>query len=385
MNTIKPIIWRIRAQTKEAMKWLIAIVSKRLGYTLLTKKQTVAYLNEYLMATYPTRRVMLPKVWNAADPAKIIFRETEVVTAPSRVWQYKSANQRTWLLRCGLLLTDNKVLNTDFGNDDALLEVFGHKNRPQHQTQTLLAPLGHYFDGNRLVGYYDFMFLIAVKLCRIKESVPEDIFRQAVVSYPLVNTDYEREFLDLMGFGSDQVFDSRLMRVHGETCYLGNHDNWTHQNPADIFLLKKHLEPLIQSPRTGRNRVYISRIGRRRVLNEVMLVELLSKYGFIIIDDKPRSLVEQYAIYHNASFIMGPHGASFTNLLWCEPGTHLFELFAAEYAPPHFLYLAEVLGLRYSAYCQDAIGAIDYGAIGSDVSVSIPELERCLDKIFQEV
>ncbi|MBC8152850.1 MAG: glycosyltransferase family 61 protein [Bacteroidetes bacterium] len=384
MNTIKSTYWRIRAHLWPLLKGPTSLLAGVLGYKLLSKKQTVAYLNEYRITTHPASACTLPTVEDAADPAKILFRETHFTTAPSHVWRYESGTHKTTLLPCGLLLTDGKVLNTDYWADDALGGVFRPTPRPQQPVHTLLAPLGHYFEGVKFVGYYDFMFLIAAKLCRIKESVPDDVFRKAVVAYPLIGTDYERECLDLMGFSPERIVDSRLTEVRPQVCYLGNHDNWMYQNRADVLLLKKHLEPLIRTPQTGRTRLYISRAGRRRIVNEADLAALLTRYDFTIIDDKPRSLVEQYALYHNASFIIGPHGASFTNLLWCQPGTQLLELFTARFVQSHFLYLAQVLGLRYAGYCQDADVALDYRAIGSDILVSIPDLERCLEEIFAE-
>lgn len=382
MNTIKSLFWRVRGRVWDLIKRPAMLLAGPLGSTFLGKKRTVAYLSDYRVVTHPESVCLLPDVRDAADPAKLLFREATITTAPSHVWRYESGTKPTALLQCGLLRTDGNILNTDYWADDALTEVFRPKPRARYQTQTLLAPLGHYFDGDKFVGYYDFMFLIAAKLCRFKEAAPDAVFREAVVSYPLIGTGYERELLALLGFGPDRVFDSRLTEVYPQVCYLGNHDNWMHQNLADILLLKKHLEPLIRSPRTGQNRIYISRAGRRRILNETALIALLTTYGFTIIDDKPRSLAEQYAIYHNASFIIGPHGASFTNLLWCEPGTHLFELFTARFVQSHFLYLAQVLGLRYSGYCQDADVMVDYSAIGHDITVSIPDLRRHLDGIF---
>ncbi len=382
MNRIKLLYWSVRRWTWELLKEPAARLAKLTGHTLLNKPQTIAYLSNYRLATLPASRCILPEVRDVADPSKIIHREERVRTAPSHVWQYTSADKPTVVLPCGLLKTGHTVLNTDYWNYDALPNIFRPKKRSQYQAYTLLAPLGHYFDGDKFVGYYDFIFLIAAKLCRLKEYMPDSAFREAVVAYPLVHATYEREFLQLMGFGPDRIFDSRLTAVHAEVCYIGSHDNWMHQNLGDILLLKKHLEPLIQTPRTGQHRIYISRVGRRRVLNEAALIDLLTQYGFTIIEDKPRSLTEQYAIYHNASFIIGPHGASFTNLLWCEPGTQVLELFAAQFAPTHFVYLSELMGLRYSAYCQDADPRVDYAAISANISVSIPDLQRCLDTML---
>jgi hypothetical protein len=385
MKTLKAVVWHIRNQGRKWLQQLAAHLADSFGYEFLSKAQTVAYLNPYLNALHPEGYALLPEVRAVDNPNRIVFSETEISTNSSRVWHYTADSKQAAVLRCGLLMTGRKILNTDYWTSDALLDGFTLRKRPLLRTKVLLAPFGHYFDGNFFVGYYDFIFLVAAKLCRMKESVSADDFQQAIVSYPLVGTDYEREFLRLMGFGPDQVVDSRRVRVQSDSCYLGNHDNWTHQNPADVRLLKKHLAPLIQTPRTARTRVYICRAGRRRVLNEEALITLLLSYNFVIIEDKPRSLADQYAIYHNASFIMGPHGASFTNLLWCEPGTHLFELFAGAYAPTHFLYLAQLLGLHYSAYSREEVGPVDYTAIGQDIEVSIPALEQCLDRIFNNV
>lgn len=382
MKTVESVLRGVRSRAWHVLKHPVGLLAKRLGYTLLSKDQTVAYLSDSLIATFPEQVCTLPEVKNAANPEGVLFRKNQVVTNPSHVWRYESGAKPTSLLHCGLLLTDNKVLNTDYWNDHALGHVIRPKHRTIRQSQLLLALLGHEFDGDKFVGYYDFMFLVAAKLCRLREMVPDAVFRTACVAYPLVNTAYEREFLALTGFGTERIFDSRRVEVRSEVAYLGNHDNWMHPNPADVLLLKKHLGPLIHSPRNGQNRIYVSRSGRRRVLNEEALIDSLIRRGFTIIDDRPRTLAEQYAIYHNASFIIGPHGASFTNLVWCEPGTHVLELFATRYVAPHFLYLAQVLGLRYSAYCRDADVSLEYGAIGHDMSVSIPDLERCLDELL---
>lgn len=385
MNELKARLWQIRKQCSQTLRWFTAQLANALGYRFLSKEQTRAYLQPSLKLTHPAGSVCLPEVYPINVMNRLAFPETQIQTAPTLVWRYESGSKQTKLLRCGLLLTDKKILNTDYWTEDTLLDGFKLKKRSQQKSNVLLAPWGHYFDGNFFVGYYDFMFLVAAKLCRMKEAISATEFSQAVVSYPLVGTDYEREFLGLMGFDPNRVIDSRRVCVRSEVCYLGNHDNWTHQNPSDILVLKKHLEPLIHKPRTAHNRVYISRAGRRRVLNEDALIDLLINYDFIIVEDRPRSLAEQYEIYHNASFIIGPHGASFTNLLWCEPGTHLFELFAGAYAPTHFLYLCQVLGLRYSAYSENAIGPVNYTAIGQDITVSIEAIEGCLETFFGSV
>lgn len=359
--------------------------AKWLGYKLLSKEQTKVYLTPRLIATHPGNSFPLPPVRDAANVAKTIFPPTEAVTEPSYVWRYERSGERAVLLRSGALMIGHTVLNTDYWSHDLFKGMLTRKKRSRRKTQTLIAPFSHYFDGNVFVGYYDYVFLVAAKLCRIKVALPDGNFSEAVVSYPLVNTTYEREFLALLGFRPEQIVDSRQVAVQFDRCLLGNHDNWAHQNGADIRLLKTQIDASLSIKRTQRNRVYISRSGRRRILNEDALISLLKRYDFQIIADQPRSVAEQYTIYKNASLILGPHGASFANILWCEPGTHLFELFSPNYVPNYFFYLAQVLGLRYSAYSEGETVKLDIGAIAEDIEVSIDDLERCLIPILAEL
>jgi len=349
------------------------------GYVFLSKEATVTYLQGFVQAQYSAGRVLLPEVVDLVHPAQTLFPPAEINTFPTRVWRYSPSGGLLSLLRCGLVVTNKTVLNTDYWTTDSLLDAFAVRSRSHRHTPVIVAPLGHYFDGSLFVGYYDFMFLVAAKFCRLKETASETEWQQALISYPLLETTYERDFFTAMGVSSERLIDSRQTRLTGDVCYVGNHDNWTHPNPTDVFLLKKHLGSAISTPRKARNRVYISRAGRRRVRNEAALIALLKTYDFQIIEDRPRSLAEQYAIYHNASFIMGPHGASFTNVLWCTPGTHLFELFDSPYAPRHFQYLAHLLGLHYTAYSKDPIGPVDYTAIAQNIDVSIADLKQRLD------
>ncbi len=164
-----------------------------------------------------------------------------------------------------------------------------------------------------------------------------------------------------------------------------NSAHW-YPNLADLLSLKRHIGVAFQPVESQHNRIYISRSGRRCITNEDELMTLLQKYDFLIIADKPRTVTEQISMYYNASFIIGPHGASFSNIIWCQPGAHLFELFSPNYAPDFFLYLTKMMGMEYSAYYDGvADNKIDYlEGLVEDIYVSIPRLEACLDNIFKK-
>jgi capsular polysaccharide biosynthesis protein len=251
--------------------------------------------------------------------------------------------------------------------------------------KTIIAPWSHYLDGIAFGGYYDFVILVAAKLCRIKEALPKQIYTESVVAYPLFKTAYEQEYLSLIGIEAERILDSRVYAIRFDRCVLANSGHWFYPDPDDVLALKKQLEEKLKIERTRQDRIYISRSSRRKVVNESTLLSLLKKYDFTIIEDKPRSVAEQVAIYKNASFIMGPHGASFTNIIWCEPGTHLFELFPPNLIVDHFAYLAQVMGMSYSAYSHVIkMGHTKYH-IEEDIFVSIADLEKSLNDLLVKV
>lgn len=335
------------------------------------------------MAVHPANVVRLPEVVDLALPEKVYYTPKPAVTLPVSVWRYDAHDFKCKQLPYGSILIQQQALCLDINTDDFYRNFLPPATRNTRHTTTLIAPWSHYLDGAMWGGYYDFVLLVAGKLCRVKESLPESVFSEALVSYPLFETAYEREYLALLGIDGDRIVDSRKTRVTFDKCILANVGHWFYPNSADIAALRKNVLARIP-PATGpRTRVYISRSGRRRILNEPEVIALLRQYDFEIIDDKPRPVAEQIAIYQRAEFIVGPHGASFTNILWCQPGTHLFELFSPTYFPDFFRYLAELLGLRYSAYFHGPAGTGGWAeGLEDDMYVSVGELERCLEKLL---
>lgn len=391
MKKLTTIFLSVRSLVWRKVKPHAVGILNQLGLELLDKIQTKSYLKNYQLVAIPEYQITLPKVIDAADSTKVLFDNIHIRSEPGYVWSIDRIDKSASLLRCGALLIDHKLLLTDYTVDAFMYPVTQSKRKSYH-AKTLIAPWSQYFEKPqsgvtykrwiRFNGYYDFMMLLATKLCRIKETLPEDIFHQSIVAYPLLNTAYEQDFLSLLGFKPDQILDSRLYTISFDTCLLGDSSNWCYPNVTDLMSLKRNVEDRIPAERTNRNRIYVRRAGRRRLLNEEDLVRLLKQYDFTIIDDIPRSIAEQVSIYKNANFIIGPHGASFTNIVWCKPGTHLFELFNADYVPDYFLYLSQVLGLRYSAYCLEKNVRNTNDALTHDIVISVPEVKKCLERLL---
>ncbi|MFD1468004.1 glycosyltransferase family 61 protein [Hymenobacter caeli] len=368
---------RLVTALKNEAKGLVKQFARLAGFHLLTKAQTVAYLKPHERVHRPAELFELPDVYDAVDPGQCIFQRKDAATRPCRAWYHtRDGKPPAALLRNGSVWLDGNVLCTDYFTDHVLKDSLKIKKRTVVEARALVAPFSHYLDPVFIWGYYDFMFLIAAKLCRMAQAVPELAFSDAVVAYPLFGTTYEREFLSLLGFSPAHVLDSRLYNVQSANCLLANAGSWYYPSPKDVELLRNALAPLVQEPAEKRIRLYVSRAGRRRIENEAELVAMLERHGFTVMEDRPRTLAEQLTLYHRASFIVGPHGASFSNIIWCQPGAHLFEIFAPDYAPDFFLYLAQLAGVGYSACCQPAAGGGQLPPIERNIRVAVADVER---------
>lgn len=75
-------------------------------------------------------------------------------------------------------------------------------------------------------------------------------------------------------------------------------------------------------------RIYISRsdTSQRRLVNEREIETALEERGFKIVSLTGMNLSEQISLFHNATDIVGPHGAGLTNVGFCQPGNRVLEL-----------------------------------------------------------
>jgi capsular polysaccharide biosynthesis protein len=73
---------------------------------------------------------------------------------------------------------------------------------------------------------------------------------------------------------------------------------------------------------------------------------MLESYGFEFIPDRPRSLAEQIKLFGSASYIVSPHGAALSNMLWANETVRILELTSSAYAPDYFVNLSSFLRIR---------------------------------------
>lgn len=117
--------------------------------------------------------------------------------------------------------------------------------------------------------------------------------------------------------------------------------------------LRSSFLPQIQPVGHGA-RLYLSRRNspKRRLANEAQIESFFHEQGFTSLQLETLSFREQVAAFAGASFVAGPHGAAFANLVFAPPGIRVIELFHPQHQGTLYGRLATRLGMRY----QSAVG-----------------------------
>lgn len=99
-------------------------------------------------------------------------------------------------------------------------------------------------------------------------------------------------------------------------------------------------------------KLYVSRIGRRRIINEKEIFGYLMQFGFKMMIPENHSIYEQMKFFANADIIVQPHGANSTNILYSKPGTSFVECFGHDWINPCMIGAIILLQLDYRMVCE---------------------------------
>jgi hypothetical protein len=126
-------------------------------------------------------------------------------------------------------------------------------------------------------------------------------------------------------------------------------------------------------------RVFINR-GKSRlrtISNFTEVTDVLRRHSIEIIDPDLLSSPAQQAVFSQASFIAGIHGAGFTNLYFRNDRCSVLEIFpppSEDYLPFHYMMIADMKGFDYQAIIGEGKSLDMYGSF----SIDVPKLETLI-------
>lgn len=87
--------------------------------------------------------------------------------------------------------------------------------------------------------------------------------------------------------------------------------------------------------------------GRKSLVNEEEIVELLRPHDFELVDMGALSLRDQIGLASQSTVMGGPHGSGFIHTLFQPPGSTVIECFSPNFVNTCFLEVCGILGHRY--------------------------------------
>jgi len=158
---------------------------------------------------------------------------------------------------------------------------------------------------------------------------------------------YQRESLDLLGL-SDRARPTPEKHLRLETYYFSGPTAMTGvHNPYAVNFLRQSFLPHAVSRSRGA-RVFVWREGKTRgIKNQAELASFFQKRDWLVVDLEKLSLREQIGLFQEANAICAAHGAALTNLIWCNPGTKVLEIFSDRFLNPCYETIARLVHLDH--------------------------------------
>ena len=165
---------------------------------------------------------------------------------------------------------------------------------------------------------------------------------------------FQKETLSCLGIDRTKIIDSYqkpyirasqllIPSILAHPCNSGG--KW-----AVEFLRKSFLKESTTVPHgKQKKRLYISRksASKRRIINEEVILEILNKYGFETVVMDSLSVIEQASLLANAEAVISAHGANLTNIVFCNSGTKVIEIFSPMYGTSTYFTISNSCNLEY--------------------------------------
>ena len=111
------------------------------------------------------------------------------------------------------------------------------------------------------------------------------------------------------------------------------------------------------------SKIYVTRgsSSYRNIVNEADIIPILRSKGYKVINPELYRIEEQIKIFSHANKIISPHGSNLSNIIFCRPGTEIYEISPRLNKKSDYLFqdkyknIARINKLKYSRIISDAV------------------------------
>ncbi|TAD78973.1 MAG: DUF563 domain-containing protein [Oscillatoriales cyanobacterium] len=242
--------------------------------------------------------------------------------------------------RTTAVFSSNREVIEDLSYGNSLLVASSNYLPPVQPFAGTLAVLPIRYSGN----YCHWMFEFVARAGLLKSVYPQWDGLDGILIDP-AQSKFQQETLQALGLPAHKLIRNTTgIHLKADRLVVPSlFSHWPIFDRDTCQLLRDLFLDAAQPQRaTPTKRIYLTRAeaNYRRVLNEPEVIEWLQKSGFVGVTLSELSVREQAALLSEAAVVVAPHGAGLTNLVFCQPGTKVLEIFPKNYSQPYYWALA---------------------------------------------
>ena len=238
--------------------------------------------------------------------------------------------------------------------------------------------------GNKNYLHWVFDILPKIKLC--SEHYP---LKQIDFFYAPSLQNFQKQTLSILDIDENKILNSNTNRhIEARELIVVDHP-WYHKGfilneveflPTWIIHWLRDIYLKCAKQFENNEKIYIDRTESEfkhcQIQNDNEVFNFLKEKGFSKYRTGELSFFEQIYLFNNAKFIIGAHGAAFTNLAFCEPNTNIIEIKPSTHPNNVSKRISQINNLNYRLIKTKELDE-NQKKFG-DIYLPIKELEQCI-------
>ena len=338
--------------------------------------------NVTYIPVYPGKQISLkPSQTISKFHPELIFGQASTRNA----FVVKLDNGRVWgdAATSAIMTAQNELL-TDISTGCAELVLSSNKLPPVHKIDGTVAFLSVRWGAS----YFHWMYDVLPRIHLIQKS-GVDLDNIDYFIFENYQYSYQKQTLDILGIPEHKIIQSSdKPHIQAKTVIIpspNSSPNYTATSEWICDFLKQKFLPESFKNVTANRRIYMSRekAASRSVVNQDELMQRLELLNFESVILESLTISEQAELMASASVVLAPHGAGLSNIVFCQPGTKVIELFTPTYVQPGYWILSNVCKLEHYYLVGELAGTkTKHDLMNSgwlDIQINIDDLMSLLE------
>ncbi len=205
--------------------------------------------------------------------------------------------------------------------------------------------------------YFHFFFDIIPKIYFIKKT---KIFKKINFFYVSSPSEWQKKIFKILeipkkklidSFKDNHIFADEIVSVDHPWYQKGNIQNQVKKLPKWIIFINRKLFLKKAKKFKCKKRIFLDRTSSLynhcQIHNFKEFKNWVYDKNLKFYSPEKLSLENQIYLFKNASIILGAHGAAFTNIIFCKPGTKIIEIIPSDHPNKKCERICKILNLKY--------------------------------------